>query len=110
MFRNLRWRLALWFVVLTALVYLGFTSLATVLFKNSLTAVLDSELQAIASETLPAIDVYQGKPRLPYWEEGSKKKARSLPATIQLFDNDGKLLDQSGPYAPVQLLRNTKEI
>jgi signal transduction histidine kinase len=110
MFRSLRWRLTVWFLSLTTLVFVVFVVIARIMFSYDLTSVLDNELQAVAMEASPAIEIHKSKPQLPSWAEGKPRKTVTLPATIQLFDAGGMLLEQYGPDAPAMLFKSTKEI
>jgi len=110
MFRSLRWRLALWFVFLSTLVYIGLTSLGVVLFHSGLTVALDDELRVLASEIVPAIDLRGQAPDIAGWEIASHAEPFKLLATIQLFDRNGVLIEQFGPEGIPKLIKGVAEL
>lgn len=108
MFRDLRIRLSLWFVGLTALVFAVLSGLAFFHVYVDMTDALNDELKALASEIRPAIETTGELYSLPEWAE-NKNGAHQLPACIQLFDRNGTLLHAYGPPASLKLFHGQGE-
>lgn len=96
--------MTLWFVFLTAVVFVIVTGIAMAAFQASLTSALDSELAALAVELDPVIE----------FEVGGNLDTTNVPGkfgdqpyqfmpTIQIFDTKGKLLREHGPAGPNSL-------
>ncbi len=109
MFKNMRWRLTIWFAGLTAIVYLSLTFTGMFLFKAGLNSALDDELQALASEIITEIEIHHLTPTLQNWGKESAHSASQLHATIQLFNPQGILLEQYGPDCSRILSRQITE-
>lgn len=84
MFKNLRLRLTIWFVCLSAVAHITTTILTGVLFHNQLTAAIDSELAELVAEHLQNIDYTDGHLSLMAIRSFSAKPIKLL-ASIQLF-------------------------
>ncbi len=96
-FRNLRWQLAFWFIILTMTVYIIAAVLGCLIFKTAMSHFVDYELTALTNELVPVIDVIDGHPSLQRWKKNVfKGPFRYLPM-IQLYDQDGKLIEAYGP-------------
>jgi len=108
MLKSLRWRLTIWFVVLTTIVIAMSAIFGVMFFTINLNDALDDELKALASEIAPSIDVSGPAPSLRQWAELSRRVPFKLVPTIQLFDIEGNLVDHHGPvgvstlYPPTQ--------
>jgi signal transduction histidine kinase len=109
MFRSLRWRLTVWFVVLGAAVYVVLALLGMVLFHHGLTGALDVTLDELSAETLPALDYDDGRLMLRSWTTDLSVRPSRLLVTIQLYDPQGHLLQASGPEGMPKLFRGTVE-
>lgn len=109
MFKSLRWRLTLWFVCLTAVVYASSAIFGTLLFRQGLTAVIEDELEALVEEIEPAIELRGDTPSLQDWARSSLVIPFKFLPTIQLYDKDGQLLERYGPRGVVQLYKNGGE-
>src|SRR5262245_7355174 len=97
MFRNLRWQLTFWFVVLSMVVYLISALFGCWIFRTAMIRLVDDELSALTDELLPAINTVKGRPSLEEWASVMRNKPyRSLPI-IQLYDVDGNLIESYGP-------------
>ncbi|MGH9552802.1 MAG: sensor histidine kinase, partial [Terriglobales bacterium] len=105
MFRSLRWRLTLWFVTLTACVYVLSAVFALYLFRQALNSIVDEEVRSSVSEIEPAIRVHSGHPSLHEWARTSLTIPFKFLPTIQLYDQDGKMVEHYGPHGVAQLYR-----
>ncbi len=110
MFTSLRWRLTLWFVILTTIVYTISATCGMLLFKSGTIRVIDQELAALADELEPAIEIKDHRPNLIEWANTSRNMPFRFLPTIQLYDVDGKLIEQHGPTGVEILFAGTKEI
>jgi len=104
MLEHLRWRLTVWFVGLSVLLYVALSFSAVVVFNSGLNSVLDQELRGLAREVRPAIELSGPSPTLKAWAANAKREDLSFIATVQLFDPSGKLIEQYGPPAVPRLL------
>jgi hypothetical protein len=68
MFKSLRWQLTIRYVWLSALVYLIFGFISIGIFRTSLTAALDHELQALSVEACHDIDLRGNAPHIVDWK------------------------------------------
>ncbi len=97
MFRRLRWKVTLWFMLLAGLVYLLTTGVGLLLFWNSLNDSINDEMDALFDEIKPALTLVDGKLTSPdseskHWDKVSFRQ----PVSIQIFDRDEKLVRQVG--------------
>ena len=97
MFKSLRWRLTLWFIALSTVVYALAVILGYFLFKGSLLSLLDEEVNSLVAEIEPAIVLVDSKPNLNQWAKDAKNIPFKWLPTIQLFDSQRKLLETHGP-------------
>ena len=97
MFKSLRWRLTMWFVALSTVVYALAVILGYFLFKGSLMSLLDEEVNSLVAEIEPAIVLVDSKPNLNQWAKDAKNIPFKWLPTIQLFDNQKHLLETHGP-------------
>jgi len=97
MFRNLRWQLTFWFVFLTMVVYAISALFGCWLFRTAMVRLVDDELNALADELIPEIEIVKGHPSLENWARMMRRGPyRSLPI-IQLYDETEKLVESHGP-------------
>lgn len=109
-FSNVRWRLAIWFVALSTLLYLGIAVLGILFFNAKLTSNLDWQLRVLASGLGHAIEVEGDKPKFRDWLRIVRTEpARSL-ASIQLFDRRGNLLESYGPKGAPKLMGTQSQV
>jgi signal transduction histidine kinase len=97
MLQKLRWQLTLWFVGLSFLLYVALTAAALGVFDHGLNQVLDQELHGLQREIRPDIEYIEHQPSLRRWAQLASARQIQLLATIQLYDKDGKLLEEYGP-------------
>lgn len=97
MIKSLRWRLTLSFVLLSSLVCVVLALIGLVFMHIELTRSLDRQTNVLTSEFGHAIDVKDGKPFFRDWKRVVQTNPPRGIATIQLFSNDGKLLESYGP-------------
>lgn len=110
MFKSLRFRLTLLFVVLATVIYALLTALGFVYFNSKLNDALDRELQLLISEIRPGVDLSGPKPKIMRWEEHMLDEPFERSSTIQLFDANEKLVYDFGlPGVPV-LIKDQAEI
>ncbi len=69
MFKSLRFRLTLLFVLLVTVIYALLTALGFVYFNAKLDDTLNRELQLLSSEIRPGIDLSGRVPKIMRWEE-----------------------------------------
>jgi signal transduction histidine kinase len=110
MFKTIRFRIALWFVCLSGLVYLSLTFLSGFLFYGSLTNGIDEDLRVSASEIGHAIDLDSGKPHFKEWLRTVQTVPAQTLAVIQLYDLNGHLLEHHGPPGEDRLYPHKTEI
>lgn len=110
MFKNLRLRLTIWFVCLSAVAHITTTILTGVLFHNQLTAAIDSELAELVAEHLQNIDYTDGRLSLPMATRSFSAKPIKLLASIQLFDANGKFVQETGAPGLTIIYPRTTEI
>jgi signal transduction histidine kinase len=103
MFKSLRWKLTLSFVWLSAIVCLLLGLLSLFIFTTTLNVALDQELRALSAEIARDITLTSPEVRLSLWEDIIQKKPSTFPATIQIFDISGDLLEQHGTKHKVHL-------
>jgi signal transduction histidine kinase len=67
------------------------------LFRTAMVRLVDDELNALADELIPEIEIVKGHPSLENWARMMRKGPyRSLPI-IQLYDETEKLVESHGP-------------
>lgn len=103
MFKSLRWKLTVSFVWLSAIVCLLLGLLSLFIFSTTLNVALDQELRALSSEIARDITLTSPEVRLSLWEDIVQKTPSTFPATIQIFDMSGDLVEQHGTKHKVHL-------
>jgi signal transduction histidine kinase len=98
MFKSLRWRLTIWFVLLTSIVYTSSALIGLWLFRIELTRVIDDELRALAEELRPAIVLRSGLPSLEEWSHTSHRIPFKFSQSIQIYNVKGQLIESYGPH------------
>jgi signal transduction histidine kinase len=110
MFSNVRWRIAVWFISLSAAVYIVPTGLAMMLFYADLTRAIDAELNVFMASFGHAISVVNGKPVLRDWIRTVETNPPHSLVNYQLFDKDETLLEQHGEPGISKLFKDRKEV
>jgi signal transduction histidine kinase len=109
MFKSLRWRLTIWFVVLTSIVYTSSALIGMWLFRTELTRVIDDELRALADELRPAIVLRNGQPSLQEWSYTSHKIPFKFSQSIQIYNTQGQMIESYGPHGIPSLSLRQRE-
>jgi len=107
MLNSLRGQLTNWFVGLFVVLYCGGSIFALLVFDSVLTSQLDEDCHQLSSEIRPSIDFKSHQPTLKTWAEHLFRQQKGLLATIQLFDNQGMLLESYGPAGVPTLATGT---
>jgi signal transduction histidine kinase len=107
MLRSLRNQLTTWFVVLFVILYWVGGMLGLFIFDSVLTSQLDEDIRQLSSEIRPSIDFPSQHPTLKNWAQHVQNQHQILLATIQLYDNDGHLLEGYGPEGVSKLASGT---
>jgi signal transduction histidine kinase len=110
MFKSLRWRLTLWFVLLTTIVYTLSAVFAMWLFRVEMTRVMDEELHALVDELRPAIALQDKVPNLQEWAKTARQVPFKFLPTIQIYDLQGRLIEQHGPSGVPILFSSVREV
>ncbi len=95
--RDLRRRLTIEFVMLFVLLYFAGGAVAMFMFATQLDRSIDSELQGLAAEVMPAVDNTQAGPSLKRWGARAQLRHEEMPFSIQLFNSQRQLLEEFGP-------------
>lgn len=103
MLKSLRRKLTLWFIGLFLVIYGVGGATAIVVFESGLSAAIDDEIEALASEIMPSISIMDDKASLKKWAASAEHL--KMPASIQLFDNNKKLTESYGPAGTDVLAR-----
>ncbi len=110
MFKSLRFRLTLLFVLLSTVIYGLLTTLGFVYFNNRLDEALTRELALLSSEIRPGIDLSGPVPKIMRWEKHVLDEPFERSATIQLFDANEKLVYDYGLHGTPILVKDQGEI
>lgn len=109
MLKSFRFRIALWFAVLSTVLYITLTAIGIFAFVSGTTESMDQELKVMASEFGHAVDCSGSKPTFRDWlRKVQTDPARGL-AAIQLYDAEGNLLEEYGPKVEQKLLKRAGE-
>jgi|GEM_PF-1883479 len=109
MFKSLRFRLTLLFVLLSTIIYVLLTTLGFVYFNSKLDESLNRELSLLIAEIRPRIDLTGAVPKVSPWEQLLDEPFERL-ATIQLFDQHEKLVYDFGLPGTPMLIKQPTEI
>jgi len=111
MFKTLRWRLTVWFIMLSLLVYASVASLGMIFFHTQLTSAIDDELQELSREVLPTVDTDKGPLQLHTWPVLSRRRSPiKMLASVQLYNKNGELVQEYGTKGVDKLLSGTAEV
>lgn len=100
---DLRRRLTVEFVLLFVLLYFLGGAVAIFMFAAQLDRSIDNELQGLAAEVLPAVDMTPRGPSLNRWGLRAQSRHEEVPFSIQVFDAKRQLLEEFGPVGHRQL-------
>lgn len=92
----MRVKLALYFMCLVLILHLIGATAFYVLFSVSLVRSNEALLADLVSEIRPSIKVENGVPTLQDWAKRANEANSMVTASIQVFDNDKKLLEKYG--------------
>lgn len=110
MFRGLRIRLTLWFVLLSSIAFFFLAVGNTYLFSSALTRVLDEELSALTEQVAPLIYIVRNDLQARGLVEQLHKSPYGLKTTVQLFDIHGNLDEEHGEKGNPNLFLKTAEV
>ncbi len=94
---DLRRRLTIEFVLLFVLLYFAGGAVAIFMFAAQLDRSIDNELRGLAAEVMPAVDNTSAGPSLKRWGGRAQARREEMPFSIQIFDTNGKMLEEFGP-------------
>ena len=97
MLDSLRTQLTSWFLALFLLLYLAGGVMMLLVFNSVLSSELDEDLRELTSELSPSIEFVGESPTLSKWAQHLSSYHHIILPTIQLFDNDGRILEEYGP-------------
>ncbi|MFA7339149.1 MAG: HAMP domain-containing sensor histidine kinase [Candidatus Obscuribacterales bacterium] len=100
---DLRRQLTIEFVLLFVLLYFLGGAVAIFMFAAQLDRSIDNQLQGLAAEVLPAVDMTAGGPSLKRWGLRAQSRREEVPFSIQVFDTNRHLLEEFGPIGHRQL-------
>lgn len=110
MFKQVRLKLTIWFVLLALAAYLLTTITTGILFERELTRVLDNELHELIEENLRNVDYQDGSLIFKSPHSHLNQIPIRMMAAIQLFDTKGNLVYRSGAYGLETLFPGTTEV
>jgi two-component system, OmpR family, manganese sensing sensor histidine kinase len=96
MLESLRWRLTVWFIILSLMLYAAGGIFGIFVLAGALTGSLDDELHRLLPEIRPSVEVLDGKPTLRTWSENAKNANLKFMPTIQLYNSQGDLIEHYG--------------
>ncbi|MCC7527130.1 MAG: HAMP domain-containing histidine kinase [Candidatus Melainabacteria bacterium] len=108
MFKSVRLRLTLWFVVFSFVAYIVTSITTGLLLHYQLTLALDNELDELIAENLKDVGYREG--RIFFVTTTSSIQPAKMHATIQLFDTNNSLLYQLGPSGVATRFDDVKEL
>ncbi|CAN5237808.1 hypothetical protein BH11CYA1_BH11CYA1_40880 [soil metagenome] len=101
--RDLRRKLTIEFVLLFVLLYFLGGAVAIFMFATQLDRSIDNELQGLAVEVLPSVDMTARGPSLSRWGLRAQSRPEEVPFSIQVFDSKRHLLEEFGPVGHREL-------
>ncbi len=102
MFNSLRWRLTLFFVLSTGLIYGALALAGGWVLQHGLDSSLNEELISMADEVSSFVDMSNLEPELTRWRHMNTNRA--FMPTIQVFGKSQELLGDSGPIKNVPFM------
>lgn len=109
MLKAFRLRIAIWFVVLSSIIYVALTALGVAGFVTGTSQTIDEQLRVLASEFGHAVAIEGDKPSFRDWARAVKTDPSRGLASIQLFDGAGNLMEEFGPRLGTRLLKYSGE-
>lgn len=110
MHKLLRWRLTLWFLAFSGLVYFVLSLVGAGMSYEFMTKGLDESMEVLISHVAPALDIEEtGVTFKSSFGKLSTEWSR-LRATVQLFDRNGVLTATYGPEGVPSLVREFTEV
>lgn len=110
MFKGLRIRLTLWFMLLSSVAFFVLAIGNTYLFQKSLTQQLDDELKALTEQVAPLVYIVRNDLQARGLVEQLHKSPYGYKTTVQLFDAHGNLDEAHGEKGNQKLFLNTCEV
>lgn len=95
------------FVGLFLLLYFLGSMIAVFVFHSVLIAQLDEQLQSLRSELRPVVDDSSQIPNLKTWYQYVVERHQQLYSTVQIFDSNGRLIEEHGPTGVPRLAAGT---
>ncbi|MBX9948819.1 MAG: HAMP domain-containing histidine kinase [Candidatus Obscuribacterales bacterium] len=110
MFKGLRIRLTLWFMLLSGVAFFILAIGNTYLFQKSLTQQLDDELKALTEQVAPLVYIVRNDLQARGLVEQLHRSPYGEKTTVQLFDAHGNLDEEHGEKGNAKLYLNTCEV
>ena len=110
MHKLLRWRLTLWFLAFSGLVYFVLALAAGGLSYEFMTKGLDESMEVLISHVAPALDIEENGVTFKNSFGKLSTEWSRLRATVQLFDRNGLLKASYGPPGAETLVREFTEV
>lgn len=110
MFKSLRLRLTLWFVLLSSVVCLFFIMISSGVFYGGMTRQLDDELTALLTEVTPLVYFENDDLQIKGLRKESQARLLTGTTAAQLFDAKGKFDEKHGFDGVDTLYRETIEL
>lgn len=110
MFKGLRIRLTLWFLLLSGVAFFMLAIGNTYLFQKSLTQQLDDELNALTEQVAPLVYIVRNDLQARGLVEQLHASPYGEKTTVQLFDAHGNLDEEHGEKGNAKLFLNTCEV
>jgi K+-sensing histidine kinase KdpD len=107
MLESLRWRLTIWFVALSLLLYAAGAIFGIFVLSTALTTATDDELRRLLPEIRPSVEIIDDQPTLKTWSTNAQSANLKFLPTIQLFTNQGEMLEHYGAPGVAELKGGT---
>lgn len=106
MYKQLRVRLTLWYVFLSAFTFIALALIGTALCYESITTSLDESVESLMAHALSLVDETQpGSVKMKAPPDTLRNEWSRARATIQLYSPDGKMISEFGPKGFPHLCR-----
>lgn len=102
MFRSLRWRLTLFFVLSAGIIYIALAIVGGLVLRQGIDNSINEELKEMALEVDDIIDMSNLEPELSRWRHSNNN--RVFMPTVEIFGKKHELLGASGPIRNVPLM------
>src|SRR5579875_289363 len=93
----MRVKLALFFMSIVLFLHVLGAGTSIFLLDKGLRENMDRSLMELLAEIRPSVQIIEGRPSLKSWAETVKRGKLKIPASIQLYDAGGRLLEEYGP-------------